>query len=157
MKSKTRVRAGRFTHNRHETLVRDKRWKHSSRPLGSVPQPKVSSESSWCPGGELVPDHLPGLDDLSNIKHSSERHERRHAMQTRRFTQLLGLALAILVGSAGAEDSKLKGTWNVAVQFGRCDDACPCPPGVDTETKDPGLHMYLRDSPSTQRGGVLSR
>src|SRR5262245_57398874 len=78
-------------------------------------------------------------------------------MQTRRFTPLPGLALAILltllVGSVGADDSKLKSTRNVALQFGRCDEACPCPPGVTTETKIPALHMYLKDGSLLEVGG----
>src|SRR4029450_8782237 len=45
MKTKTRVRAGRFTTNHHETLGRDTRRKRSSRPIGSVPHPEVSGES----------------------------------------------------------------------------------------------------------------
>jgi hypothetical protein len=42
-------------------------------------------------------------------------------MQTRLFTQLPGLALAvlftILVGSVRADDSKLEGTWDVTLTF----------------------------------------
>ena len=45
--------------------------------------------------------------------------ERREAMQTRLFTQLPSLALAVLftmlVGSAAAEPSKLEGTWDVTL------------------------------------------
>jgi hypothetical protein len=79
MKTKTRVRAGILTTNHNETLVRDKRRKRSSRPIGSVPHPEVSGESRWCPGGEIVPDHRSGPDDRSHETHASERHERRHA------------------------------------------------------------------------------
>jgi hypothetical protein len=45
MKTKTRVRAGRFTTNHHETLGRDTRRKRSSRPIGSVPHLEVIGES----------------------------------------------------------------------------------------------------------------
>jgi hypothetical protein len=78
-------------------------------------------------------------------------------MQMRRFTQLPGLTLAVLltllVGSVGADDSKLKGTWNVDLQFGRCDATCPCPPNVTTDTSIPGLHMYLKDGSLLEVGG----
>ena len=114
MWTKTRVRAGRFTTNHHEMLIQDKCRKRQSRPIGLVPHPEVSGESRWCPGGELVPFHRSGQADRSHEKHPSKRQERRHAMQTRRFTRLPGLALAVLltllVGSVGADGSKLEGT-----------------------------------------------
>jgi hypothetical protein len=46
MKTKTRVRAGRFTTTHQETVVRDKRRKRSSRPIGSVPYPACSGTTS---------------------------------------------------------------------------------------------------------------
>ena len=59
-------------------------------------------------------------------------------MQTTRFTQLSGMALAVmltlLVGSVRADDRNLEGTWNVTLNFGRCEafpciNCCTCPPG----------------------------
>ena len=78
-------------------------------------------------------------------------------MQTRLFTQLPGLALAVLftmlVGSVGADDSKLEGTWNVTVRFPVCDAICTCPGGVPNIPIQ-GLHQYqkhgaLLDLPSS--------
>ena len=83
-------------------------------------------------------------------------------MQTRRFTPLPRLALAailtVLTSSVGADNGKLTDTWNVALQFGRCDadpkpPSCPCLPGVTTKTKIPGLHMYLKDGSLLEVGG----
>ncbi len=66
-------------------------------------------------------------------------------MQTTRFTLLPGLALAVLltmlVGSVGADDSKLEGTWNVTVRFPVCDAICTCPGGVPNIPIQ-GLHQY---------------
>ena len=92
-------------------------------------------------------------------------------MQTRLFTQLPSLALAVLftmlVGQGlvfGHDDgdrtkpSKLEGTWNVTVRLGRCDASCPCPPGVTTETPVPALHMYLKHGAFLEAaGGSLLR
>jgi hypothetical protein len=73
-------------------------------------------------------------------------------MQTRRFTQLPGLALAVLlsllVSSAAAESSKLVGTWNVTLRFPVCDAICTCPGGVPN-IPIPALHQYQ------QHGGLL--
>jgi hypothetical protein len=46
MKTETRVRAVIFTTNLHATLVRDKRCRRSSRPIGSVPYPACSGTTS---------------------------------------------------------------------------------------------------------------
>jgi hypothetical protein len=52
-------------------------------------------------------------------------------MQTRLFTRLSGMALAVmltlLVGSAGADDNKLEGTWLNEVKIVTCP---PAPPAV---------------------------
>jgi hypothetical protein len=80
-------------------------------------------------------------------------------MQTRRFAQLPGLALAVLltllVGSTGAESSKLAGTWDVTVRFpaSSCTAPCTCP-GNTPNIPIQGLHQYqqhgaLLDIPST--------
>jgi hypothetical protein len=55
-------------------------------------------------------------------------------MQTTRFTRLSGMVLAVmltlLVGSVKADDRNLEGTWNVTLNFGRCDATCSCPPDL---------------------------
>ena len=92
-------------------------------------------------------------------------------MQTRRFTQLLGITLAVMLtllvdqglvfgdnDGDRAEPSKLEGTWNVTMQLGRCDASCPCPPGVTTDTRVPALHMYLKHGAFVEAaGGSLLR
>jgi len=79
-------------------------------------------------------------------------------MQAQWFRRLPSLALVALltlpVGSVGAGDSTLTGTWNVALQFGKCDATCPCPPNVTPDTLIPVLHMYLRDRSMLEVGGV---
>jgi hypothetical protein len=86
--------------------------------------------------------------------------ERRHAMQTRRFTQLPGLALAVLltllVGSAAADNSKLAGTWNVTVRFPVCDAICTCPGGVPN-IPIPGLHQYQQHGALLEIGSSVFR
>ncbi len=75
-------------------------------------------------------------------------------MQTRLFTQLPGLALAVLftmlVGSVGADDSKLEGTWDVTLRFpaSSCNSACNCPVG-QPNIPLPTLNTFLKD------GGML--
>jgi hypothetical protein len=84
-------------------------------------------------------------------------HARRKAIQTKLFTQLPGLALAVmltlLVGQGlgfghddgdGAAPRKLEGTWHVTLKISRCDAECPCPPGVTTDTPIPTLNTFLR-------------
>jgi len=92
-------------------------------------------------------------------------------MQTRRYTRLPGLALAVLltllVGQGlvfgnddrdRTEPRKLEGTWNVTGQLGRCDASCPCPPGVTTDTLVLALHMYLKHGSFLEAaGGSLLR
>jgi hypothetical protein len=82
-------------------------------------------------------------------------------MKTKLLTWIPGMMLAVLctmlVGSVGADERKLEGTWNITVRFDRCDASCPCPPGVTTDTPVPGLHQYLKhgallDAPG---GGLL--
>ena len=78
-------------------------------------------------------------------------------MQMRRFTQLPGLCLAILlsllVGSTAAEPMDIVGTWDVTVRFPECTTACPCP-GSEANIPIQGMHQYqphgaLLEIPST--------
>jgi hypothetical protein len=78
-------------------------------------------------------------------------------MQTRLSTHLAGLALAILctmlVGSARAGDSKLAGTWEVAVTFPQetCDRLeCKCTAGTFQT-----LNTFLKDGAMVWSGGNL--
>jgi hypothetical protein len=71
-------------------------------------------------------------------------------MQTRLFTRLPGLALAVLftmlVGSVGADDSKLKGTWDVTLRFPKetCDTPeCGTCPGGQPDIPIPTLNTFL--------------
>jgi hypothetical protein len=72
-------------------------------------------------------------------------------MQTRLFTRLPGLALAVLftmlVGSVGADDSKLKGTWDVTLRFPKetCDrPECGTCPGGQPDIPIPTLNTFLK-------------
>jgi hypothetical protein len=53
----------------------------------------------------------------------------------------LAILLPLLMGSAGADNSKLEGTWNVIVRFPVCDAICTCPGGVPNIPIQ-GLHQY---------------
>jgi hypothetical protein len=70
-------------------------------------------------------------------------------MPMRPFTRLAGLTLAVmlmlLVGSAGADDSTLEGTWDVTVRFPEeaCTAPCTCP-GNTPNIPIQGLHQYQR-------------
>jgi hypothetical protein len=83
-------------------------------------------------------------------------------MQTTRFTQLSGLALAVLftmlVGSVGADDSKLEGTWNVTLRFPQetCDrpECGPCP-GGGPDIPIPTLNTFLKGGGMVWSGGSL--
>ena len=81
-------------------------------------------------------------------------------MQTRRFTQLPGLALAVLlsllVGSAAAQPSKLVGTWNVTLRFPVCDAVCTCPGGVPN-IPIPALHLYQKHGALLEIGSSVFR
>jgi hypothetical protein len=74
-------------------------------------------------------------------------------MKMRRFTQIPGMAfavlLALLVGSVGANDSKLEGTWDVILRFPEetCNRAeCNCiPPDIPVQT----VNTFLK------HGGML--
>ena len=83
-------------------------------------------------------------------------------MQTRRFTQLPGLALAVLltllVGSVGADDSKLEGTWDVTLQFPEetCDrPECNCP-GNTPNIPIPALNTFLKGGGMLWSGSALA-
>ena len=69
-------------------------------------------------------------------------------MQTQRFTRLSGMALAVmltlLVGSVGADDRKLEGTWDVTLQFTGGSPGCP-----SSDMRFPTLNTFLKD------GGML--
>lgn len=75
-------------------------------------------------------------------------------MQTRWFTQLPGLALAVLltllVGSVRADGSKLEGTWDVILKFpaSSCNNDCNCP-GNTPNIPIPTLNTFLK------HGGML--
>ena len=62
-------------------------------------------------------------------------------MQTVRCTRLSGMTLAILLtllmGSAGADNSTLSGTWRVDVTLTDCQSGIPLPPFA------PGYHGFL--------------
>lgn len=79
-------------------------------------------------------------------------------MQTRRFTRLPGLALAVLltllVGSVGAEPSTLEGTWDAIGRFpeSTCTAPCTCPGGVPN-IPIPGLHQYQKGGALLETGG----
>jgi hypothetical protein len=82
-------------------------------------------------------------------------------MQTRRFTQFLGLVLALLctmlVGSVRAQDSSpLVGTWDVILRFpeSTCNSACGCPgntPDIPIST----LNTFLEQGGMLWSGGAL--
>jgi hypothetical protein len=80
-------------------------------------------------------------------------------MQTTRFTHLLGLALAVLctllVGSVGADNRKLEGTWNVTLRFPQetCDrPECACPGGMPN-IPIPTLNTFLKGGGMVWSGG----
>jgi hypothetical protein len=85
-------------------------------------------------------------------------------MQTRLFTHLPGLALAVLftmlVGSVGADNSKLEGTWNVTLRFPEetCDrpnqECGPCP-GGGPNIPIPTLNTFLKGGGMVWSGGSL--
>jgi len=82
-------------------------------------------------------------------------------MQTRRFTQLPGLALAVLltllVGSVGAQDSSaLVGTWDVILRFpeSSCNNACSCP-GNTPDIPIPTLNTFLEHHGMLWSAGAL--
>jgi len=78
-------------------------------------------------------------------------------MQTRRFTRLPGMILAVmltlLVGSARADEKQITGTWIVTITFPVCSAECPCPPA----TSVPGLHRYLQDGSMLEVGNPAAR
>jgi hypothetical protein len=75
-----------------------------------------------------------------------------HAMKTRLLTQLPGLALAVLltllVGSAGANDGKLEGTWLNEVKIVTCP---PAPFAVIAAF--PSMSTYMRGGILIEGGG----
>ena len=82
-------------------------------------------------------------------------------MQTRRFTQLPALALALLftmlVGSVRAQDSNtLVGTWDVIIRFpeSSCNNACNCP-GNTPDIPLPTLNTLLEQGGMLWSGGAL--
>jgi len=82
-------------------------------------------------------------------------------MQTRRFTQLPALALALLftmlVGSVRAQDSNtLVGTWDVIIRFpeSSCNNACNCP-GNTPDIPLPTLNTFLEQGGMLWSGGAL--
>ena len=84
-------------------------------------------------------------------------------MQTRLFTQLPSLALAVLftmlVGSVGADDRKLEGTWDVTLQFPEetCDRTrCSCP-GNTPNIPIPALNTFLKGGGMLWSGSALRR
>ena len=80
-------------------------------------------------------------------------------MQTRRFTRLPGITLAVLltllVGSVGADESKLEGTWDVTTMFPQptC-DLCGCP-GNTPNIPIPTLNTFLKHGGMLWSGGSL--
>jgi hypothetical protein len=70
-------------------------------------------------------------------------------MQTRPFTRLPGLTLALLltlfISSAGADPTTLEGTWDVTLRFpeSTCTAPCSCP-GNTPNLPIPALHQYQR-------------
>lgn len=83
-------------------------------------------------------------------------------MQTRRFLHLPGLAFAvlfaILVGSAGADNSQLEGTWDVTLRFpeGTCDRTeCGCP-GNTANIPLPTLNTFLKGGGMVWSGSALA-
>jgi hypothetical protein len=83
-------------------------------------------------------------------------------MQTRLFTRLPSLALAVLftllVGSVGADDSKLEGTWDVTLQFPEetCNrPECNCPGGTPN-IPIPALNTFLRHGGMLWSGSALA-
>lgn len=82
-------------------------------------------------------------------------------MQTRRFTQLSSLALALLctmlVGSVRAQDSStLVGTWDVILRFpeSSCNNACNCP-GNTPDIPLPTLNTFLKHGGMLWSGSAL--
>jgi hypothetical protein len=81
-------------------------------------------------------------------------------MKTRLFTHLPGLALAVLftmlVGSVGADDNKLEGTWDVTLQFPEetC-DRCGCP-GNTPDIPLPTLNTFLKGGGMLWSGSALT-
>ena len=82
-------------------------------------------------------------------------------MQTRRFTQLPSLALVILftllVGSVGADDRKLEGTWDVTLRFpaSSCNNACNCPANTPN-IPIPALNTFLKGGGMLWSGSALA-
>ena len=81
-------------------------------------------------------------------------------MQTRRFTQLPGLALAVLltllVGMQQRQPSKLVGTWNVTLMFPDCTAICTCPGGMPN-IPIPALHQYQQHGALLEVGSSVFR
>ena len=81
-------------------------------------------------------------------------------MQTTRFTLPSGLALAVLltllVGSVGADDRTLEGTWDVTLQFPEetC-DRCGCP-GNTPDIPLPTLNTFLKHGGMLWSGSALT-
>jgi hypothetical protein len=82
-------------------------------------------------------------------------------MQTRPFTQLLGLVLAILftmlIGSVRAQDiNPLVGTWDVTLRFpeSSCNNACSCPANTPN-IPIPTLNTFLEQGGMMWSGGAL--
>jgi hypothetical protein len=86
-------------------------------------------------------------------------------MQTRRYTRLPGMTLAVmltlLVGQGlvfGRDDGdrteprKLEGTWNVTLRFPVCSSQCPCPGGTPN-IPIPALHQYLKHGSFREASG----
>jgi hypothetical protein len=83
-------------------------------------------------------------------------------MQTRLLTQLPSLALAVLftmlVGSVGADDSKLEGTWDVTLQFPEetCNRTeCRCPANTPN-IPIPALNTFLKGGGMLWSGSALA-
>ena len=72
-----------------------------------------------------------------------------------RILTAAGLSLAVMLCLSAAyalasalppsAGQKLVGTWNVHLNYPVCNAACPCLPGVGTDTLLPALHTYSDD------------
>jgi hypothetical protein len=83
-------------------------------------------------------------------------------MQTRLLTQLPSLALAVLftmlVGSVGADNRKVEGTWDVTLQFPEetCDrPECNCPANTPN-IPIPALNTFLKGGGMLWSGSALA-
>jgi hypothetical protein len=89
------------------------------------------NERRRCACGEIVPEHPSGPNDRSHGTHASERHQRRHALWTRRFARLPGLGPCRPAHPPGWQCSsgtqEIKGTWDVTARFPRSPVPSPVP------------------------------